>query len=401
MVYGDDLYIGGNNLIGTSDHSVTNLNNIAIYHTPTDTWSALPNHGFRLQDGGVNRSVDIFEPAGEAIYVGGRMSRTDDDVITDIGGIIRLGDNVFPTVTNVSTSGWVNIPASSFNVTFSEDVANPAGSGDTDDVTNPANYLIFQTGPNGIYDTTGCVHGANDDVFITTDSVTYDASLQRARVSINGGANLPQGNYRGLVCGTTSIVDDFANALGGGVDYVFNFTVYVGSPAGLPSTGFPPRRTSLVPDQPESLRYSDQSGLMLVIPKLGVDLPIVGVPRTKSGWDLTWLNGEAGYLSGTSFPTLEGNAVLTSHVWNANNKPGPFARIRSLVYGDTVEIHAWGKVYVYEVRTNEMVDPADISVLKTRRGSWITLITCEQFNAEENTYDFRRVVSAVLTDIQE
>jgi LPXTG-site transpeptidase (sortase) family protein len=401
LAYGTDLYIAGNNLVGTSDHTVANLNNIAIYHTPTDTWSALPNHGFRLLDGGVNRSVGPLEPAGEAIYVGGRMSRTDDDVITGIGGILRLGDNVFPTVTHVSANGFVNTPTSNIVITFSEDVANPAGNGGVDDVTNPANYLIFQAGPNGVYNTAGCVHGPNDDVFISSDSVTYDASLQQATLFINGGANLPNGSYRGLVCGTTSIVDEFANALGGGVDYVFDFTIALLSPGGLPSTGFSPGRITRLPEQPEALDYSDRSGMSLVIPKLGVDLPIVGVPRSKLGWDTTWLNGEVGYLNGTAFPTLEGNAVLTSHVWDANNRPGPFAGIKTLAYGDEIEIHAWGKMYIYEVRSTSLHEPTDLSVLKAGRGSWITLLTCEQYDPQNNSYAFRRAVKAVLMDIRE
>ena len=192
-----------------------------------------------------------LEPAGEAIYVGGRMSRTEDDAITSIGGVLRLGDNVFPTVTDVSASGIVTVPTSNIEITFSEDVANPAGNGGTDDVTNTDNYLVFQSGLNGIYDTAGCVHGVNDDVFISSDSITYNASLQQATLFINGGASLPNGNYRGLVCGTTSIVDEYTNALGGGVDYVFNFTIALSSPGssggGLPSTGFAPGIVTRLP----------------------------------------------------------------------------------------------------------------------------------------------------------
>ena len=154
-------------------------------------------------------------------------------------------------------------------------------------------------------------------------------------------------------------------------------------------------------EQPEALQYSDHGSLSLVIPKLEVDLPIVGVPGTKSGWDTTWLNGEVGYLNGTTFPTLEGNAVLTSHVWDANNRPGPFAGIKTLAYGDEIEIHAWGKVYTYEVRSNALVEPTDVSVLKAGRGTWITLITCENYDPENNNYDFRRAIKAVLTDIRQ
>ena len=55
-------------------------------------------------------------------------------------------------------------------------------------------------------------------------------------------------------------------------------------------------------------------GIYLEIPKLGVYTEIVGIPYTESGWDVTWLWKQAGYLQGTAFPTWKGNTVLTSHV---------------------------------------------------------------------------------------
>ena len=70
--------------------------------------------------------------------------------------------------------------------------------------------------------------------------------------------------------------------------------------------------------------------LMLQIPALDQEMRIVGVPNTSSGWDVSWLGDDAGYLYGSAFPTWEGNTVLSAHVWDANNNPGPFANLKDL-----------------------------------------------------------------------
>ena len=74
--------------------------------------------------------------------------------------------------------------------------------------------------------------------------------------------------------------------------------------------------------------------------KLGMSMSIVGVPQSDSGWDVTWLGNSAGYLAGSAFPTWAGNTVITGHVWDAFNCPGAFAELKSLGYGDQVQIHA-------------------------------------------------------------
>jgi hypothetical protein len=44
----------------------------------------------------------------------------------------------------------------SFTVQFNMPVADPPGHADQDDVTNPANYLLIEKGPNGVADTLSC-----------------------------------------------------------------------------------------------------------------------------------------------------------------------------------------------------------------------------------------------------
>jgi LPXTG-site transpeptidase (sortase) family protein len=93
--------------------------------------------------------------------------------------------------------------------------------------------------------------------------------------------------------------------------------------------------------------------------------------------------------------------VLTGHVWDALNKPGPFAQLKSLKYGDQVKIHAFGMVYEYEIRTSQIVNPVNLSsVFKHEDKSWVTLVTCEDYKEKSKTYSYRRMVRAVLVSVQ-
>ena len=116
---------------------------------------------------------------------------------------------------------------------------------------------------------------------------------------------------------------------------------------GLPRTGFTPGKVTTVGEQPAAKKYQ-ASEITLRIPKLNVELGVTGVQKTDGNWDVSWLNGQAGYLEGSAYPTWAGNSVITAHVWDAYNNPGPFAGLKTLGYGDQVKIETFGKTYVYE-----------------------------------------------------
>jgi hypothetical protein len=78
---------------------------------------------------------------------------------------------------------------------------------------------------------------------------------------------------------------------------------HVGDPPELTKTGFPPGMLTTLPPQPPGKAYTDLGELWLEIPSLKVKIPIVGVPLTENGWDVSWLSGQAGWLEGTTFPT--------------------------------------------------------------------------------------------------
>jgi len=183
---------------------------------------------------------------------------------------------------------------------------------------------------------------------------------------------------------------------GGNMTLANAFTYEYG--ATLPGTGFAPNRITALPLQ--SVSYADLGDLWLEIPKLGVQMSIVGIPQSADGeWDVSWLGNDAGWLNGTAFPTWAGNSVLTGHVWNADNTAGPFAYLNTLWYGDKVIVHAWGAQYVYEVRSVLQVSPGNTdAMMKHQDQPWLTLVTCRGFDAASDTYKYRVLVRAVLVE---
>jgi LPXTG-site transpeptidase (sortase) family protein len=169
----------------------------------------------------------------------------------------------------------------------------------------------------------------------------------------------------------------------------------------LPNTGFAPQHVTILSAQPAEMAYADLGDLWLEIPRLGVQMPIVGIPQVDGEWDVSWLGNQAGWLNGTAFPTWAGNSVLTGHVVDANGNPGPFVRLNGLWWGDKVIVHAWGAQYVYEVRQVTQVEPGAISsVFRHEELPWVTLITCRGYDEASNSYKYRVVVRAVLVEVK-
>ncbi len=170
-------------------------------------------------------------------------------------------------------------------------------------------------------------------------------------------------------------------------------------PTTLPATGFAPGVVTTLPEQPADLAYTT-TGVWLEIPSIGVTMPIVGVPLADGDWNVSWLASEAGWLNGTAFPGWNGNSGLTGHVTLPNGKPGPFTKLGKLQWGDKIIVHAFGEIYIYEVRENRTIKPYSTSVLQHEEEAWLTLITCKSYNESTNTYADRIAVRAVLVKVQ-
>ncbi|MBN2388221.1 MAG: sortase, partial [Anaerolineales bacterium] len=168
----------------------------------------------------------------------------------------------------------------------------------------------------------------------------------------------------------------------------------------LPDTGFAPGQVTVLPQQPADQAYLATGDLRLEIPRLDLDMPIIGIPINDDGWNLTWLWNQAGHLAGTAYPGNPGNAVLTAHVYLPSGAPGPFVNLGSLRWGDQIVLHANGQRYLYEVRTNARVLPNDLAPLRHEEYPWLTLITCQSYNETTDSYRYRLVVRAVLIRIE-
>ncbi len=222
-------------------------------------------------------------------------------------------------------------------------------------------------------------------------SVVNEAQLEWS--SLPGDISTPQSAYN--VFSTERRYDPLSPIDIYGVVSRFDIRV----PA-LPATGFAPGKVTEIPIQTAEQAYTSLGSLWLEIPRLGVKMPIVGIPARGSEWDLTWLGNQAGWLNGTAFPTTSGNSVITGHVYLPNGQPGPFIGLGKLNWGDQIIIHTNGFAYTYEVRSIERVSPNNLSVYKHEKLAWVTLITCQGYNVNTNTYAYRLVARAVLMKVE-
>jgi LPXTG-site transpeptidase (sortase) family protein len=114
---------------------------------------------------------------------------------------------------------------------------------------------------------------------------------------------------------------------------------------------------------------------------------------------VAWLGNQAGWLEGSAFPSWNGNSVLTGHVYLSNGKPGPFAKLHELKTGDQIFIHAFRQKYIFAVLTNAIIAPDDKSVMQHEESSWLTLVTCTNYDQKTGTYKNRFIVRAVLIKV--
>jgi 6-phosphogluconolactonase (cycloisomerase 2 family) len=121
-------------------------------------------------------------------------------------------------------------PITQLVVVFNEPMADPAGHGDPDDVTNPANYQLIGAGTNGIIQTADCTALGGDDTVRLPVAVSYNAGSLTAVADL-GPTSLAREKYRLQVCGSTSILDLAGNPLdgdgngSGGDDFKLSFEV--------------------------------------------------------------------------------------------------------------------------------------------------------------------------------
>jgi sortase A len=106
---------------------------------------------------------------------------------------------------------------------------------------------------------------------------------------------------------------------------------------------------------------------VLSIPRIGVEVPVF------DGTDDLILNRGAGRISGTAKPGQQGNIGIAAH------RDGFFRGLKDIRVGDRIELRAQNDEFLYAVDNIEIVQPTDVSVLRNRSSSSVTLVTCYPF----------------------
>lgn len=116
---------------------------------------------------------------------------------------------------------------------------------------------------------------------------------------------------------------------------------------------------------------SEQRPIRIVIPKLGVDAPVV------PGTDWEALKRGAGHYVGSANPGERGNMVISAH----NDIFGElFRHLEKLEPGDAFTVYdALEREYEYVVRTKRIVEPTEVSVLNPSPEPLATLVTCHPY----------------------
>ena len=367
---------------------------------------------------------------------GGTLTVTADDSISLTGATIAAGGScVFSvtvtgatTGTKVNTSGAVSSTNGGTGNTATDTLTVGAALVTDPAVTKAVSPSAAQVGDTVTY-TLVITNGGigNADNVVVTDVIPAFLDISTVVVAPSGPGIAISGNTITLTFGTVTPSDNYTvtistvvNSLGappGGTNQAdlttsstdvdpsnntdsVDLTIFVPSALVAPETGFAPNRLTTIPTQPAAQAYESYGEMWMEIPALGVTMDMVGIPLGPDGWNVTWLGDQAGYLAGTAFPTWAGNSVIGGHITLPNGTDGPFARLQELNYGDQIILYGWGMRYVYEVREEELVRPNDPSIFRHEERAWVTLLTCDAYDEQTDTYQMRRIVRAVLMRVE-
>ena len=410
------------------DSSGTQANGISTYPfiSADGRYVAFESDASNLVAGDTNGRFDIFvhdRTTGATTRVSvdssgmeGNNNSNDQPSISADGRYVAFSSSASNLVAG-DTNGWQDIflHDRTTGATTRVSVASDGSEGNSDSaiasISADGRYVVFVSRSTNLVagDTNGGLDvfvyehstGATTRVSVAADGTEANGTSQWTHISSNGRYVAFVSSATNLVAGDTNgrqdifMVDRLFSSTSASVAPTPTPTLRPGS---LPASGFAPDRLTALREP--SVAYTSIDNPTLSIPSLELEMTIVGVPRQGDGWDVSWLGDDAGYLEGSSFPTSAGNSVITAHVWNANNQPGPFINLKQLQFGDQVIINTTVHQYIYEVRENKLVNPNSIqAVMKQEQSSWLTLVTCESFNEATGTYLSRRMVKAVLVEV--
>ena len=131
------------------------------------------------------------------------------------------------------------------------------------------------------------------------------------------------------------------------------------------------RTTTPAASKPASLSLASVEIPMLArleIPRIGVSAMVLEGAGSRT------LRVGLGHVSGTSRLGEQGNVAIAGH------RDTIFRPLRRITVGDEVVLETPSNTYHYRVSRIEIVDPTDVSVLKSPGQSELTLITCFPFS---------------------
>lgn len=166
----------------------------------------------------------------------------------------------------------------------------------------------------------------------------------------------------------------------------------------LPSYPIPTPDITITPG-PEIEQPDTSPVNRIIIPAIFLDTEVKFVPFDGISWLIRGLRHEVAWLGNTSWPGLGGNTVLAGHITVSGIGNGPFRRLDQLGNGEFVILHTAENTYTYRVRAREIVEDWDLSVTESSDKPQITLITCVEWDEEQEIYLKRLVLFADLVRV--
>ena len=157
----------------------------------------------------------------------------------------------------------------------------------------------------------------------------------------------------------------------------------------------PVQRAAVVgqPAAPAQAKGTSALPTRLIIPTLGLDVPIKEVFIVDDQWEIA--EYAAGYMNGSGLPGVPGNLAMSGH---AGLYGAVFANLRSLKPGADIYVDAAGVRYRYRLRTASTVWPNQAEVLDSTETPTMTLITCTNWDTQRLVAQADFVDSSLLLD---
>lgn len=122
---------------------------------------------------------------------------------------------------------------------------------------------------------------------------------------------------------------------------------------------------------------------------------IINAARTADSWETRYLGDSVGHLEGTAWiDDPQGNVVLAGHVTDYLGRPGPFAYVFEALPGDEIILTEGDLQVRYRVTRVEHAAPEDIGYVAQDGTPRLTLITCDDWDYQTQTYASRLVLIA-------